>query len=307
MSNPYKQHFLPESYIQNFSFNSEGDVYGLKIKSPYPNKRIKTWNKSQICYKPHIYTIKSNDKIDDKYFIEKEKFDYENSFLKAITSKIENKVKITFEEKRELVKMILSIKHRNKKMYDLFKSEKNIQGMVRASTDQINSWMPKNTDKDSEDKILKFKNYIIEKIEDDARNPDKISDMANLSMVQFVDENNPHFSSIIDSLLLKKFIVLHAAQGWPFISSDNPGFTVHHGSRISDMHFGSADYFFFPISTSSTLIIDVKQKDSHKMDSRLEHQMVDSKRVNQINEATIENCIELIFSNKREVLSRFVI
>ena len=306
MSDPIKQHWLPEAYIQNFSFNSEGDVYGLKIKSPYPNKKIKTWNKSQICYKPHNYTIKSNDKIKDKYFIEKEKFDYENYFLSEITSKIDNKEKISLEEKRELIRMLLSLKHRNKKMYDLFKSDRNIELMIKASTDHVNNWMPKNEETQSEEKVQETKDYIIEKIKEYANNLDKISDLTNLSMIEFVDKSNPIFNSIIDSFLLKEFVVLHSRHNWPFISCDNPGFTVHHGHKISDMHFGSAEYFFFPISTTSTLMVNLKERDSNKMDSSLEHQIIDSKKVNQINTATIENCMELIFSNNREVLSQFL-
>jgi len=86
MNNPIKQHYVPQAYLKNFSFDENGNVYTLKIKSSgktklpfetFPKER----NVSSICYEKNIYTIKTNELqnalgVESKYHIEHKSFKY---------------------------------------------------------------------------------------------------------------------------------------------------------------------------------------------------------------------------------------
>ncbi|GEM_PF-3024957 len=54
------QHYPPKAYLKQFSFNTKGDLYRFKIKSPFPYVSVEIKNKNAVCYQPYFYKLNSN-------------------------------------------------------------------------------------------------------------------------------------------------------------------------------------------------------------------------------------------------------
>ncbi len=52
-----KQHYIPEVFLDNFSFIEEGDLYYLRIKPTNFKRKIRPINISGVCYEKDIYTF----------------------------------------------------------------------------------------------------------------------------------------------------------------------------------------------------------------------------------------------------------
>ncbi len=130
---PKKQHFVPKVYLKEFAHNKKtGDIYRLDIKSKYKNVFPKLSNISRICIEPDCYTIETQElleryEIRDPYFIERNVFDYENSFISKIIKKVTRKRQINLRDARKLIATIISIKRRNKAFRVNFHDDKTIR------------------------------------------------------------------------------------------------------------------------------------------------------------------------------------
>ena len=103
---------------------------------------------------------------------------------------------------------------------------------------------------------------------------------------------------------LKQYI-LHVPIGKEFITSDNPGFTLIGNTTLSLGGFGGEFEFLFPLSPNSCLYLNSNYIESKSSIEKIIYPvMINSTRVEQINNITKSLCIKNIFSYNRKTLEK---
>ncbi len=89
----------------------------------------------------------------------------------------------------------------------------------------------------------------------------------------------------------------------PFITSDNPGFTVKNGKEFYNTEFGFFQEFGFPISPRSLLLIKLEEKDEINMIvKKIVYQKVSPNNVNYYNLGTSFLANKQIFAQFKDQL-----
>ena len=297
MSNPKKQHFLPEVYINRFSFDNNGNVYTFKAKSPFKNVKIKVLNKSQFCYKPNLYTFNDKEKHPDQYLLERSKFDYEHKFLKEICDRIDKRENINSNDAERFIKMLMGIKQRNITINNFLNSKSVIEYLSNRQVNIFRKYLEKYILQLGEYKIEKILEYIENELIKNMQDLEIRSDIQNEALLSLIENRNEEYNQLVKKLTRTKFKILTTSTVNPFISSDNPGFTYQGKDRICNMLFGSAKLFIFPISPESALYIDLTDTEPFEpIIKRILYTKVSDEMIELINSSTVVNCNELIFS-----------
>ena len=249
MNIPKNHHFVPESYLQFFSFNEIGDLFTHKPKFKYPNG-VRKFNKSAICYSIDLYKL-DKQLNDDEYLIEKEKFHYEKSFIKNIITKVNKFESLNDNEYFEIVKMILNIKNRNITLYNQFHSfsSENIDAILKDISGKLNdnfknSSFIENIYKIAKDEALKNLND---------KNKSKM--ILNESFLKILNSENDKFNYLESFITSKKYKIFYSDDTNSFITSDNPGHTIHKNGIVGNLNFGSAEAFFFHLVQSAPFLL----------------------------------------------------
>lgn len=298
-----KQHYVPETYINQFSYNDVGDVFTCKIKSPYPNAKVKSMNKSQICYKKHIYTLKKQETLEqlgttDNFAIERELFDYENSFLEAIIKEFEGGNNINLNKSEKLIRMLISIKQRNVRLAEGLKNiklaNKLLENRIQDAEIAIRSCF-KDLPEILIQKIISDVNKLgKEKLSDD----DFRSDLANTTLKRYLDGAFPPVEQQVRELLNKKIVIFRTTEKLPFISSDNPGFALVKNDEIENIYNHHKEAFIFPLSKTVLIVFQRKNRESYlPIIKTIQYRKADEKMVNLANTAAVVNCNKLIFGS----------
>jgi len=300
MSEPTKHHYVPEVYLSRFSLNSNGDLYTLKVKSEFKEK-IKNKNKSQICYTIDGYKFDNNEiikqfNIQDNNIIEKTAFLYENSKLKILFDKIDYFNSLTKSEFRDLLNIILDVKARNPVFSDNIKKintsskyfDNRLNGLKYLSKKLCEKYGldPKIVDNVQKDVKQKFANQNYK---------------LNVHKSNFL---NPHpvREELLDKLVNWDAIILYTEYNNPFITSDNPGFTIQPDNKILNMEFGKVNRFIFPISPKCSLALFKNDKKTLNIYKELQFKKATLRMIQDINKGTLINSHELIIGSLKEQL-----
>lgn len=304
MNTPKNHHYVPESYLQFFSFNDVGDLFTYKPKHKYQNV-IRQYNKSAICYSDNLYKL---DKLryKDEYLIEKEKFQYEKTFIKNIITKINHLESLNNAEYVELVKMILNIKNRNIIHYDQFLpfSNANINNVIEDFSINLKKQVNEKYNSFIDDIFSIAKEKVSENLQEQS-----LSNMIlNESFLQIIEQKNNNFKNFESWIVNKKYKIFYTDDKNCFITNDNPGHTIHKNGIIGNLYFGSAKAFFFPLSPNCAIFIDVMDAilGGDMKTATTNYEKLNPEFVNMFNKGTVQNCNQMIISNSKQVLSKYI-
>lgn len=299
MSEPTKHHYVPQIYLKRFSYNNSGDLFTLKHNLKY--SKVVSRNKSQICYEKNRYKFDNSEifaelQTNDKNIIEKNKFDYENFDLKFLFDKIDYGQPIFKSEFKKLVYIILNIKFRNPRFsadfinlslnnYSIFEGELNLMRKQAINFCAINGIDPKIVDKAMQ--------IITEKHKD-------INYSKNAYLKTILDETSIS-ENFIEELLHWDLEVFQTEYNKPFITSDNPGYTVDSSDKTFNTNFGKAQIFAFPISPKSMFVLK-KRSNQKDLDiyKRYKKRKAKNDLVLKFNLGTMRMANEMILSNLKE-------
>ncbi|MCB9282658.1 MAG: DUF4238 domain-containing protein [Lewinellaceae bacterium] len=306
MSEPRKHHFVPEVYLQRFAINKSGDLFSLRVKSVYENQKVKKVNKSQVCYEFDKYTFKTDkiitaNKLKDPNYIEKNRFAYENEELERLFNKIDYSKKLFVSEVRKLIQILLNFKRRNPSYsLEYLKPDSN-QNLLNVNIERlekeiIEAGMPKERAKAVIDKV---KAEMIENLQDD----DYKLDLYRNNLLNFDGEIERNDKPLIDRLLNWETTVFQTDYQNPFITSDNPGYTLKNFREVYNMNFDYIDGFAFPLSPKSLLYFS-KSDSLNRFDlfKTINYKKATNRIVLLFNNGTIINSSKFIFSNTEEQL-----
>jgi hypothetical protein len=294
-----------------FSFDKLGNLYSLRINPRYSNVKVKSFNKTGICYKEnnHIFNDISNvtNKIDaDLNYIENNIFSYENSFLNRVIDKINRKEKISSLTAEKLIRVLLSLKGRNLFFKRQLQDSNILKPFFENGKEKLKRTIERNKKLDQEqgEFLLEiFKNEMDKKLSD----KEFLSDLYNDQLLDSELKNNKEMERLIKRICKSKFYIYCTSESTPFITSDNPGFTIHEDGKTENMFFGSAKIFVFPLSKTRLLVVYSEDKDENRMIfKKLYYEEVSNDMLKLVYESTIENCTEKVFSNSKQTLDKIL-
>lgn len=308
MSNPKKQHFVPKVYLKRFAFNRTGEIYALKIKSKYPNIKVKKVNISQICYSPDLYTIKTTDvfkgeEFVDNYILEKELFDYEETFLNEVLNKLELRQNINSVDSERLIVTLINFKHRNRLVFDILKNKGVLKFFLGRELERIkrkNEKFEKKYGKENVESLMKLIEIAsLKRME----NEGYISDIINHSLEQLTKGKLNNHNWLIKQMARSKIFVYCTSPDYPFITSDNPGFSVDQNEAVHNMNYYNAIAMGFPISPTRLLVIRPDELDPYTpIIKEVKYINANKEFVHLSNQATINTSIESIYSGNKDIL-----
>ncbi len=306
-----KQHYVPEVYLKSFSFDEVGNLYCLRIKPYFDKLKIKIRNKSSVCYNPNNYKFNETEGREEKIkadsnYIENNLFKYENEFINSISEKINSKKNITLTEAENLIRVLLSIKNRNLYFKKLFQGSKLMEIQFEKEIQKIRNFTIKykvENPKKYEAFISLIENKLRKQIEDES----ETSDLFNDQIVRVEERKDKNQEWLIKEMCKSKFLVFCTDESNPFLTSDNPGFTVHEGDAVGNLFLGSAKAFAFPISKTRLFVIMPDDRDGNELiTKRIKYIETPEDFLKLSNKATIINSEERIFSNSKDLLEELM-
>jgi len=303
MNKGQRQHFVPEVYLKNFCFDEIGNLFELKVKENFGKLNIKVKNKSQICYALDNYKVSDPDLAkksfdNDQNFIENEMFKYENEFISWISKKVNNQDDLNKNDITKLVRVLLSFKHRNVNLKKTFQGSKIMGKQIEKSIKD----MKVNTLSYREVNPELYKELIRQLeigLRDNYQNKSYMSDLYLSQLKRSEERSNPNHERLVSYLSSSKLTVLNSTDDIPFISSDNPGFSLHPGGLVEHLYFGTAVSFSFPLTKNRFLHFDLSLKNDGK---KLQYKNVSASIIDQFNRRTIEMSEKRIFSDSKKYL-----
>ncbi len=304
MSVPKKHHYVPEVYLKRFALNNAGDLYILAKDTKY-NSRAKKRNVSQICYEENRYTI-NNDEImrkmgiDDPVIIEKKAFEYEEKELSRLFDKIDYFEKFTKSEFDSLIRILVNLKHRNPS-FSINLNNININN--RGIGLIINKVKCKAIPLLKELGFNEYQSNVL------------LNNRANIAFAKFNDpdyklniyrqslyQHEPVSEELIQQLISWEPYVFVTNYECPFITSDNPGFTMNYRDKIFNTNFDNIQAFVFPISPKSVLFLIKSHKKCCDIFKKFFYNNIDLITVKKINKAIADMANEIIIGHSKEQL-----
>lgn len=310
-NNPIKQHFVPEVYLNQFSYNQTGDIYCLDFKSEYLNKSMKSYNKSAICYDRDTYTLNDselliNPDVDNPYFIELNLFDYENSSYNTIIEKVKAKENFNQNEADIMCHFFLSIKHRNpefkKSFTDLIRRKELTDEYIEKRTKELLN-LPEFKGICHQEIITAVRNEITVRL-----NNSKFNDNLYLDNLINNEINQGSTMEKLRARLMKcHFKIFESPDNHTFITSDNPGHTVDKKGKLTHLAFDVAKYLFMPLTPKFTFGIDLELEDQSRTEVKsIDYIKTDREFVEIANQSTAYLSTRHLYSNNKNALSNFL-
>lgn len=308
---PIQHHYVPKVYLKNFSCDSNGNIYRLDIKLPFGNVTPKLSHINRVCKEDNFYKIETKEllsryNLQDPYFIEKKAFDYENSFLNRISEKLSKKRAVSNRDAKRLIKTLLSIKRRNKSFKEAYHNSDLVKGVTEKNIQELKLKAELSKDKFSEhgvdiiqiaDRVEGWMNEMMFKKE-------YITDMYREGFILDLNSEERE-KELIEQLSALKFFVFQTTPDYPFITSDNPGFTVTPDEKIVNTGFSDWSVFSFPINPQLLFIVMNGQRDEHDVIMKTIHYRYANRQfVDLANKAAVSNCNETVLSHNKEVLNK---
>lgn len=312
MNKPKKHHFVPRTYLNEYSNNK--DFFCLDLNLVLERKKVVVRPKSsgQVCYFNDFYLIQNIDYFDlellDKYHIELKAFNrLENSYRDLVRYLLENQ-SLGSDQSIGFSDFILQMKIRNpfflkvseynkKRTIEMVKSNlfndicnndtfnKIPTEIIKASIDQYG------------DKIILNQNFI-----------------KNMQLKQILDKTNPdsyNIKKFRESMLDCKWILLDSKNCVnSFFTSDNPGISLSKTGILENTKFSQGFKFYFPLNGRFCLFFSDENKDYYFKTGLVGNKHIEVFDINKyelefINSLLVPYYNKYIFSNSQEELTKF--
>jgi len=295
------QHFIPKSFLNEFTFNRNGWFHELNIAT----KQIKKRHAKNACISSNYYDIKDENilrrfSLDNPRYLENS-FTYENNLGKVLTKIRKKHPYLIRQEFQTIVEAYVSLKHRtphfrkqisdNKMMGEILDStirdiEKEHRELIRSHNFNYDEF------------AVDFKNKTL----NDKELP-KIHHLT--SLVETSKNQNPAVKEAMLKILSMNIIIVETTNDDYFFTSDNPGYSLD-GSKMFNTNYGKFDKIHFPINSRQMILF-------HGFDStnyinplvRLTYVKAPSSFVSEVNRLTKLIADEKLFCENRDFLKRF--
>ena len=125
------------------------------------------------------------------------------------------------------------------------------------------------------------------------------------NLIDFEQEAESPISKFKEKLLKHRFKVFRSPEKSPFITNDNPGFTISEGGKVSHLALDEACLLALPLTRYLLFGINFSQSDMSK-EKYIDYEDVDKDFVCTMNKATAYLCTRNIYSNDKSILSKFI-
>jgi hypothetical protein len=228
MAGPKRQHFIPRSYLKNFSVSLDNDdkafVEVMNLKSGQITFPFSIMN---LCVSKNIYTIPGVDE-KDKYFLE----NYYAQNVDGVYPEVyriltnEKQIEITEEERKKILSTTLSLYFRTSK----FLNEKNkdledVFEFIERAQEKLGG-----KEKDMElffaGRIYNFKMADVEEAKEKMRIDNK---------TDFIVGHFENWQNFVRHKYDSQITVLKVTKEFPLITSDNPVNIYNHKYKTADI------------------------------------------------------------------------
>ena len=294
------QHFIPKSFLNEFTVNREGWFHELNIRT----NRIQEIHSRNACRITNFYDINDDMvlkryRIDSRYL--ESSFAYESS-LSKILKKIRNTENYLIrQEVQTVVEAYVSMKHRTPYFRNQLSNNK-IVGEVLDTT--IRNFKEENSD------FLKFHNFnydeFAEKFKSETLDdPDRPRTHQLTGLVETSRNENTAVTDAIIKILRMNISILEANKQDYFLVSDNPGFSLD-GLKMFNTNYGKFHKIYFPINSKQMILFEGFNFANYINPLvRLNYFTVPSSFVNEVNRLTKLIADEVIYCENRDYLVRF--
>ncbi|MGD6992138.1 DUF4238 domain-containing protein [Sutcliffiella horikoshii] len=282
MSNPKKQHFVPQVYLNHFTDDSGFLHIYDRVKDEFRKQ-----TPANAGYSKHFYTLEHNGEKD--YSIEKGLATHVDNLYKPVMEKIKNKETLTQTDRENLAVFVAfqhlrtpaQRKNYNSMVDDFYKqtsklifSFKKAYGQLGELTEQESSALEE----------------TVENGKFDVQVPKEHS-------LQFMLEFSEEMSQMLSN---HNFIIVEASSKSAFISSDNPYCMVKEKGEPDWSGYGIVNTAkFFPLSPRYLLVL----KDPGNKVVYMKH---DKATVRQLNILTAKWSDRFLYSHNEELLKGLV-
>lgn len=305
---PKNQHFVPRVYQNLFSIkNSPKKVYVFRPHDEGAPSKVASKGTKYIASKQHYYELdEAFNEISGfnvaRAEIETTAFPYENAALKSVLENFSKPTGIVPRDFLEVATLALLIKNRNPTVLE--------DDFGYDSSSRIVELFEEGK---SENLDFALNNWSIQEIvEGNKRLKNKIHALGNLDNLneqfkKYMLLQGPSKKSITNHLteiFQGPVLRLQTSQAYPFISSDNPGFTWTKAGGVQTTGFGNWSEYFFVVSPTTILLSFHPSVKSDLKNKSLSTVAVKPSNVDYINTLTCWNASQYVFGSDKAILEK---
>jgi hypothetical protein len=309
------QHYIPKTYLKRF-VNSNDEIYRLLKANRKAKPHIKHYSPAGTGYSHWFYTIKDENilrryNIDSPNFIE-EFFarNHDKECNRLLDVFLQPDLRLSIDGARTLMQFVLSFKARNpalrldfadievaKYTYDNRLAE--LEAQLRAenvSTEQLGG-------KTIDAFIASLRAGVYAHIE----SPGFATNVHTEGILSSFSGKSTVIDEVVELLLTFEWRVMVTNPDQPFITSDNPGFTIDAQNQPHNLNFNEAMIFGFPLSPLHCLLLirNMEGQSTNKAYIDVDYISPDDPMyVRAINRATFRTSYKFIYSNLESVLEQ---
>jgi len=243
-----KHHFVPRTYLKNFSIKKNDDFYVNVLHKDQPPEKVFESNIINVCAENHLYTLSGNyapkQMLEDIYsnIFENQ---YDNLYSVLTNDSI---VEISPEIKKSIVSAVITMFYRTKKWINIYSShtDERMSKLYQMSKQfNVDSYI------NSEGKTISIKGKTLKELQDDEKNKSRIPLIitqlkAALRLIEAKQHDNIYVFKIIDEN--------------EFITSDNPVLPMNINKQRT-IPFDIDNAYYLPISNKYLLSLFPREAD----------------------------------------------
>lgn len=307
-----KSHYVPQAYLRRF-LNIDGQLFTLVKNNVFQPERIKGFSTAAKGYYPNFYVIKdakqlSRYGIEDVQYIEKHfAGDQDNACPELLDKIIGLTDTLLWSDAVRVAQLLLSFKLRNPALRKTFEDKATAQlladyrlSLLSHEQSPVRSLLAEMSKRDVEESFLRIREGLIAFI----NHQDFATNVHTDGILQFFIGRNDVVNEVTEYLLSSNWILFETNPDFPFITSDNPGFTFDDNRNPHNLNFGEAEIFCFPLSPIYCLITmgtDLRSNEDNTYKKIIAFKSNDE-LVRKVNYGTFSTCHEYIFSSDENML-----
>lgn len=298
-------HIIPQVYLRQFvDFNKK--IHSIKTRVLYKQK-VGSFTTAQIAYEPDYYNLSkalttSARTFEPNHIESRVNTLHESGYEKFIKIFEKKPRSILMKEAAAFVEVLISFKQRNP-IFKLHLENENFQELFNKRIDQlidngafIDSVLKQN-------KYRESKEVFIARLREQANRIATSNHIAHdfqlESMIRFAQGTEEVTREVSDLLLYGEWTLFESAKV-PFITSDNPGYTLDERERVHNLNFGDAKAYQFPLSPKLLLLIMLPVGSVPiTVNKEIGHAQSDSELTRLLNRASVPYSYKRIFSNDK--------
>lgn len=319
------QHYVPETYLRQFSEDRKGVLYQYLKKPLYNSWTFREVHASRTCIAKDFYDITDKKilnryNINDERYIENKGFGYEDTLQDFLDTFRNHGWYLTRKDFIFLVETFVSMKHRTKAFRNYSANpefaKKGLESSVAGTRDHFidyfsqkySTQIPPDLSRDFLAGIFdEMIPGIKEEMEARMKTPEFIAETHNHNILHSTQGINDTLKEVANILLSMDFIVVEIQSDEDFFFiSDNPGHTKE-GLIIHAWHYNSFDSIFFPINSKQVIMFRGHNSLNYILGLRpIRYVVASPLDIDDINYATVRMAEEKVFCESRQYLEHFI-